>query len=212
MKKTKLIEPVLFFALSILWLVLVKTVDVLPVGPAGTKIGFSHMNLAVFNATGVHIALYDITGILGIVAIMEACVFAVVGLVQLIKRKSLAKVDREIIVLGFLYATVIILYIFFEKVIVNYRPVIMPGKDFPEASFPSSHTMTVCVVMGSAVRMYAKYIKSIKLRKILTITSFAILAVTVVGRLLCGVHWLSDIIGGILISLFLLSTFDAVSQ
>ena len=117
----------------------------------GTSIGLSQLNQFFFDLTGLNIVWYDITDWLGLTAIATAFVFAVAGLVQLIKRKSLLKVDREILCLGALYIVVIGLYFLFEKVIVNYRPVIMPGGSHPEASFPSSHTMIVCIIMGRPV-------------------------------------------------------------
>lgn len=146
---------------------------------------------------------YDITDWLGIAAILTALFFALAGLVQLIKRRSLLKVDREILALGGLYIIVIGLYVLFEKVIINYRPIIMPGSTHPEASFPSSHTMLVCIIMGSAAMLLGKY----KLCTALRIMCLSVIAVTVIGRLIAGVHWFTDILGGILISITLLSVF-----
>ena len=153
---------------------------------------------------------YDITDWLGLTAIATALIFAVIGLVQLIKRKSFIKVDKEILALGGLYLFVIGIYLLFENMIVNYRPVIMPGSDFPEASFPSSHTMIVCIIMGSAVMVMKKYIRKKALQKVLTALCCAIIAVTVIGRLISGVHWFTDIIGGILISVSLLTAFSLI--
>ena len=139
--------------LTILLIILLRFVDVREIGPEGTSIGLSHLNQFFFDLTGLNIVWYNITDWLGLTAIATAFVFAVAGLVQWIKRKSLLKVDKEILCLGALYIVVIGLYFLFEKVIVNYRPVIMPGGSHPEASFPSSHTMIVCIIMGSAVMM-----------------------------------------------------------
>jgi undecaprenyl-diphosphatase len=150
---------------------------------------------------------YDITDWLGIAAILTALVFTVAGLVQLIKRKSLLKVDREILALGGLYIIVIGLYVLFEKVIINYRPIIMPSSTHPEASFPSSHTMLVCIIMGSAAMLLGKYIRNKKLCTAIRVMCLAIIAFTVIGRLIAGVHWFTDILGGILISITLLSFF-----
>ena len=153
---------------------------------------------------------YHITDWLGIAAILTAFVFAVTGLVQLIKRRSLLKVDREILSLGGLYIVVIGLYILFENVIINYRPIIMPDNTHPEASFPSSHTMLVCVIMGSAVMLINKYIKNKTLNKTLRAICFAIIGITIIGRLIAGVHWFTDILGGIMISVTLLSLYKEV--
>ena len=193
-------------------IVLVKSVDVRAIGPAGTRIGLSTLNQFVFERFGVHMLWYAITDWLGIAAIGTALLFAMIGLVQWIRRKNIWKVDREILALGGLYLIVIGLYVLFELVIVNYRPIIMPGSIHPEASFPSSHTMLVCVIMGSAVLLLGKYVKSKVLCKALKIICATIIAITVIGRLISGVHWFTDILGGILISVMLLNLYAAILE
>ena len=208
--KGKILMSVICSALTVLLIMLLRLVDVREIGPKGTSIGLSHLNQFFFNSTGVNMVWYDITDWLGLTAVATALIFAVMGFVQLIKRKSFIKVDKEILALGGLYLLVIGIYFLFENMIVNYRPVIMPGSDFPEASFPSSHTMIVCIIMGSAVMVMKKYIRKKALQKVLTALCCAIIAVTVIGRLIAGVHWFTDIIGGILISVSLLTAFSFI--
>ena len=196
-------------ALFALLIVLLRCVDVEPVGAAGTSVGLSHMNRFVFELTGVNMVWYNITDWLGLAAILAAFLFALTGLVQLIKRRNILKVDKEILALGGLYILVIGIYVLFENVIVNYRPIIMPGCSNPEASFPSSHTMLVCVIMGSAIIIIGKYIKKKSLCMVIRGICAAVIAVTVVGRLVSGVHWFTDILGGLLISTFLLALYSA---
>ena len=196
-------------ALFALLIVLLCCVDVEPVGAAGTSVGLSHMNRFVFELTGVNMVWYNITDWLGLAAIFAAFLFAATGLVQVIKRRSILKVDKEILALGGLYILVIGIYVLFENVIVNYIPIIMPGCSNPEASFPSSHTMLVCVIMGSTIIIIGKYIKKKSLCMVIRGICAAVIAVTVVGRLISGVHWFTDIIGGLLISTFLLVLYFA---
>ncbi len=198
------------FALFIILIILVKTVDVAAIGPAGTKIGLSGVNSAVHELFGLNMVWYDITKYLGAFAILVALGFAGMGMWQLISRKSVAKVDREILILGGLYAVVVALYALFEVVIINYRPVIMPDSIDPEASFPSSHTMLICVVIGSAVMLTNRYVKNDRLCMLLKALGIAIIIITVAGRLICGVHWLTDIAGGVLISISLLSLYSSL--
>ena len=115
-------------------------------------------------------------------------------------------------IIGIFYILVIGIYLLFEKVIVNYRPVIMPGCQHPEASFPSSHTMLVCVIIGSAIMLISRYIKKKTLCRALQVICAVIIGVTVIGRLLSGVHWFTDIIGGILISTALLALFLGITE
>ena len=196
--------------LVMILIVLVRFIDVRPIGPEGTSIGLSRLNGFFFRLSGVNILWYHITDWLGVAAILVAFLFAMAGFVQLIKRRSILKVDCEILALGGLYIVVIGLYVLFEIVIVNYRPIIMPDGTHPEASFPSSHTMLVCVIMGSAIMLIGKYLKEKPLCRVLRGICAAIIGITVIGRLIAGVHWLTDIVGGILISIFLLSLFSEV--
>ena len=136
--KKKLSLSVLFFALFIALIAVVSTVDVAAIGPEGTKIGLSHLNQSVHEALGENMGfLYNFTKYLGYLAILLAvCVLGVCA-VQLIYRKSLQKVDKAILGLAVLYVAVGVLYVLFEKVVINYRPMIMPGETAPEASLES---------------------------------------------------------------------------
>ena len=210
MKHRRILTAGVGGVLTVILIALVRLADVAPIGAQGTSIGLSHLNQFVFDLFGVHILWYNITDWLGVAAVLTGFVFAVTGLVQLIKRRSLLKVDREILSLGGLYIVVIGLYLFFENVIINYRPIIMPDNTSPEASFPSSHTMLVCVIMGSAAMLINRYIRNKPLNRILRAVCYVIIGVTVVGRLIAGVHWFTDILGGILISVTLLSLYEEV--
>ena len=212
MKRTDFLTGAALAFLAALFTFAVRAMDVDAIGPAGTRVGFSHLNAAVHNALGVHMAFYKLTQVLGFAALALVGVFALMGLLQLVQRKSLWKVDREILALGCLYVVVFALYIIFEKAIVNYRPIIMPGELEPEASFPSSHTMLACTVLGSAAIVLKKYVKDEKLLRLLRTLCFAVLAVIVCGRLYSGVHWLTDIIGGVLYGSALLFLFSGAVQ
>ena len=185
----------------------IKVYDVQPIGPEGTEVGFSHLNAAMHSFFGLNMFWYQLTEILGYLAIALAVIMALCGLLQLIQRKSLTEVDREFYVLAGLYVATGIFYVVFEKIIINYRPEILPGEVHPEASFPSSHTMLACVIFGSAIIMISRYLAQDIKRIILIIALEILIFVTVFGRLLSGVHWFTDILGGVLLSIFLLSAF-----
>ena len=192
--------------LAVLFTILVKVVDVKQVGVNGTSIGFATLNQFVFKTTGVNMIWYHITDWLGLVPIFMAIAYALIGLIQLIKRKSLFKVDKEIIILGLFYVVVISIYIFFEKVIVNYRPILMNG--FLEASFPSSHTLMSVCICGSSIMVNKKIFKN-KISKFSNILSLIIIIVTILGRLISGVHWFTDIIGAVMLSVGLFHIYKA---
>lgn len=202
------ISGLLFAAL----ILIVRLIDVQTIGPAGTRIGLSGLNRFVLEQLGVRMLWYEITDWLGLAAVGTAFLFAMTGLVQWIRRKDIRKVDGEILALGGLYLILIGLYVLFELRIVNYRPILMPGSTRPEASFPSSHTMMVLVILGSAIPLLRRYVKHRALRMALRILCAAIIGITVIGRLISGVHWFTDILGGILISLMLLNLYAEVLE
>ena len=187
------------FLLFIVFTMMVLLVDVQPVGPEGSKVGLATINQSVFGCLGVNLLWYEITDWLGLIAVLFALGFAVLGLVQLVKRKNLWKVDYEIILLGMFYILVAVIYLFFEIAIVNYRPVMMDNS--LEASYPSSHAMIVICIMATAMIEFRKLFADKKaLRAVLNTVSAAIILITVIGRLLSGVHWFTDIIAGVLLS------------
>ena len=210
--KVKFILAGAFALLFACLIILVLFVDVGAICPEDRRIGLSGINKAFHDLTGVNMIWYKITEALGFLAVGVCALFALIGCIQFIKRKSLLKVDREIFALAGLYIFVIGLYILFETVIVNYRPIIMPGDTNVEASFPSSHTMLIITVMGSAFLTLGKYVENRTARIFLQAVCIILTVLTVVGRLICGVHWLTDIIGGVLISACLISLFSAVTD
>lgn len=189
---------------SIVVTFLVCFLDKKPCGQQNTMVGFSSLNMAVKDAIGYHETLYTVSNVLGVLTIMFGSIFAVIGLYQLIKRKNLFKVDHTILAMGILFILIGIMYAFFDKVAINYRPF----GDF-EPSFPSSHTLLSCVVSG-AVIIESKNLYSRKLPqfcKAMVLISWALLVSVVLLRLLSGVHWITDIIVSLLYSLTLILAF-----
>lgn len=203
--KKNILICILLVLLSIIYTILVKYVDTSIIGPNGSVVGFSSLNSFVFNLTGNNMTLYKITEILGIIPILIALMYAVIGLIQVIDRKSL-KVDKELIALGILYIIVILIYAFFEKCIINYRPVLIDG--ILEASYPSSHTLLSICICGSALLINKYLFNNKKIYKYINIISIISMVLIVLGRLLSGVHWASDIIGSIIISITLLKILE----
>ena len=144
-------------------------------------------------------ALYVITDWLGLVPLMVAMGFGIFGLTQWIRRRSFFRVDRNILVLGGVYILVKAAFLFFESFVINYRPILIQG--FLEASYPSSTTLLSMCVMPTAILQLNERIQNPTLRKILTLAIAAFTAFMVIARMVCGVHWLSDIIGGALLSI-----------
>ena len=194
----------------VLWTVAIYFVDVRAIGPQGSSVGFAGINGFVHNLMGVHWGLYNITDWLGLVPIFVCMGFGILGLVQWIKRKSICKVDHDILILGGFYIITIAAYLLFESVVINYRPELING--YLEASYPSSTTLLVMCVMPTAVMQFNSRIKNKVLRNIVVVTIIAFIAFMVIGRLVSGVHWFTDIVGGALLSAGLVTMYYSVSK
>lgn len=190
------------------WTILIQTIDVQSIGVNASTVGFATFNSWFHNLTGVHMAIYMITDWLGLVPVFVCMVFAGMGFRQLIKRKSLFKVDYDIIVLGIYYMVVIMGYLIFEEIPINYRPILIEGR--MEASYPSSTTLLVLSVMPTLVEQTNRRLKSQCMRRIIQIATTIFSVFMVIGRLISGVHWFTDIVGGILLSAGLFYIYKAV--
>ena len=199
MKKNKnVLAGILLLVGFAVWTFLIQEVDVQPIGPNGSSVGFAALNGWFHQLTGVHWMLYTLTDWLGLVPICVCLIFAGAGFVQLVQRRSIFKVDLDIILLGVYYVLVIFGYLLFEMVPINYRPVLIEG--FLEASYPSSTTLLVLSVMPTLYFQAQRRLNPNALRRTILIFSILFSAFMVIGRLVSGVHWLTDIVGAVLLS------------
>lgn len=151
---------------------------------------------------------YKITKYSGYALFLPVAFFVLLGFVQLIKRKSFKKVDRELKLLALFYLAVAAIYLLFEKfLIINYRPIMLNGQ--LESSYPSSHTLFAITLCGSAMLLTKSFLK-LKHATLVNVVLSVLMLVTVVGRLLSGVHWATDIMGGILIGFTLVFALAAL--
>ena len=192
----------------VMWTAAIRLIDVQAIGPQESSVGFATINQFVHNLTGVHMSLYTITDWLGLVPLMFVMGFGTLGLIQWMKRKHLLKVDHSILVLGGFYILVMVAYVFFEVFVINDRPVLIDGE--LEASYPSSTTMLVMCVMPTAIMQFDTRIKNDVLKRCVTDAMTAFIVFMVIVRLVSGVHWFTDIIGGILLSTGLVLMYRAM--
>jgi undecaprenyl-diphosphatase len=208
--KRKLCLSLCLLSAFALWTLLVGFVDVQAIGPEGSSVGFAALNGRFHALTGVHMALYTVTDWLGLVPLAFVMGFALLGLAQWVKRKQLFRVDRSILVLGGFYLVTMAAYLLFETVIINYRPILIGGN--LEASYPSSTTVLSMTVMPTAILQLRTRLKRKDFKECVTALIAAFTAFMVIGRLLSGVHWLTDIVGGALLSAGLVVMYDFLSR
>ena len=196
----------ILFLLFIIFTVVVKIVDVHSIGPEGSLVGLATINNSFKDVLPLNETIYKVSEILGYISLLIVAMYGIIGIKQLIERKSLFKVDRNILLLGMFYILVAIVYVIFEFVVINYRPVLLDGL---EASYPSSHTvLSICVCISSVI-VSKSVLGDKKFVKVFNILSIILMVLIVLTRFLSGVHWLTDILGGILISLALCTLFEA---
>ena len=192
----------------VIWTLLIQQVDVRPLGVKGTDIGFATLNCWFHNLTGVHMKIYTITDWLGLVPIFVCIIFGVIGFGQLMKRRSILKVDYDLILLGVYYIVVIFGYLIFEMIPINYRPILIEG--FLEASYPSSTTLLVLCVMPTLMEQVNRRIDNETVKRLLNVLVICFSAFMVLGRLISGVHWFTDIVGSVMLSAGLFCIYKAV--
>nr|MBQ4454515.1 phosphatase PAP2 family protein [Clostridia bacterium] len=208
-RKRDLLAGIVLVAAFALWTVAIRLIDVQNAGPLGSEVGFATINVWFHRLTGVHMLIYTITDWLGLVPIIICMCFGVLGLVQMIHRRSLLKVDSDILLLGAYYVVVILGYLLFEMMPINYRPILIGGN--LEASYPSSTTLLVLSVMPTLKYQSERRITKPVTRKAIAVFVIVFSAFMVLGRLIAGVHWATDIVGSVFLSsgLFMIYRFMA---
>ena len=216
-EKTKINKTMIYYALSILsfclfiiLIILLKCLDVKNIGPNNSSIGLATINNFFVKNLDNFSWFKIITDIFGILSILIMVEFCIIGGYQLIKRKSIAKVDRDIILLGFIYVLIIAIYIFFEIVVINYRPILVD--DVLEASFPSSHTLLILTVCSTSIIEINDRIDNKTLKTIFIVLLSIIMVVTFFGRFACGYHWFTDVLASLFISLSLTFLFAGLKR
>ena len=206
-KNRTLCNGLIALLLFAVWTVLVQTVDVQPAGETGKTVGFATANSWFHQLTGVHLLLYAVTDWLGLVPVFVCLLFGVLGLAQLIQRKSLLKADPDLILLGIYYVLVIAGYLIFEMYPINYRPIFIEGR--LEASYPSSTTLLVLSVMPTLIFQADRRVLQPEVKRAVRILTVLFSLAMVMGRLVSGVHWMTDIVGSVLLSHGLFSIYQA---
>lgn len=205
--KTNLVVAIVMTIFFIVFTALVANVEVREVGECASKVGFASLNEKVHEKLPYNETWYNVSEIMGYFAIAIVAVWGAIGVKQLIKWKSLKAVDTKLYILAAFYVIMLALYIIFDKIAINLRPVIIDAKEGLEPSYPSSHTFLAIFVCLSSIIMCEAYIKKNKYRKIVNALTLVLMVAVILTRLMSGAHWITDIIGSLLAGSMLLSFF-----
>lgn len=201
---------VLITALTVLFTIMVVTFDVQAIGPNGTSVGFASINKVFADLFAYNENFDKISDVIMYFSFLLVLAAVFMGVVELVKRKSLFKVDSEIIVYGVVLVILVILKVAFDKIALNYRPVLVPGETELEASFPSTHAMISTALFAGFCMVINPYLKDKKIKTTVNALIGILIALEVVCRVIAGVHWLTDIIGGLLFAFTLAVAMKAV--
>ena len=209
MKNTFLWFIVLIFAL--------KIVDVVEVGPDSAQIGLSRVNIWFRNLwhydkeLGYSPFWYAFTKVLGWVSLAVCAFWAGLFVRDMILSGGFDGVgtDKNLAASFFLYVLAAIVFGIFNLLVVNYSPVLVPGKTKPSPSFPSFYVLLSVIAWGSTAFHIADIFDEKKtLRFILTALCIAFILAGTFSCALCGLNWLTDIIGAILLGITLLFIYS----
>ena len=183
-----------FFCLFCILMILLSF-DVSVIAKSGEPVGLSHINnLMQYNENHTIDKISDVLLYLSFAIIV---IGAVIGILQLVKRKSLYKVDIEIIFLGIFFVLSIIIWIVFDKFIkVNVRPI---GSD--DGSFPSTHVLLTTFLLLSGHGLCCIYLDKKLYKYGSLVLAILLIIIVTIFRLVSGMHYITDVLGGLLLGI-----------
>ncbi len=206
-KKTSYRSPLILLAVTFLFSILATVVDRQAIGPEDTVVGFASINGAFARSFGYNAVMDKISDVIMYIAFLVVISFVLMGAKELVEKKNIREVGKTILGLGILYVIVAVIYVAFKKIPINFRPIIPPGETELETSFPSTHTLIIGSVMGSAMIAWNRLFPDMKLVRCIAIST--VMVIGICARMLAGVHWLTDIAAGILFSATLIAFYSA---
>ena len=215
MKKYQyLLIPAIFLVAFVVFTILVKTVDVDYLALGNYKIGFKSFNYETQSKIldmARQSPMKKLSDVLLYVSIGSCLIYVVIGIYQLIKTKSLFKVNYRLYMLALTYVSIAVIYFIFEILKINYSPDLTNGL---KASYPSSHVFIgatlICVNIYAAMEMLNMNEENKWLRTVGYIAGLVICVALIVSRTLSAKHWATDIIASVILTGFIVSLFIAL--
>ena len=198
-RKASFAQPVIMLTVFLLFTLLVAMVDYKPIGPRGSEVGLAAVNGFLHSHFGYNDLFYVLSKLLGYICFLIPVINAGVAVRDICRKKSLFKIGPDVLSAFVVYVLMAFFYVLFNTVVLNSRPVLMDGQ--LEASYPSSHTLlgvTLCLTAALQLNFRDRNLeRKVRNQRIL----IALGVLVVVTRFFSGVHWFTDIVGGVLLGL-----------
>lgn len=206
-KKLYYVMSAVSFTLFVILTVLLLKVDVTASGINGSNIGLSMINISFRDVIGSSWLCYNISKVAGIVGLAACALICLMFAFRVMRQKSLKALCKRDVALVALYIETAVFYIVFDKIVINYRPMLKWGETEPESSFPSTHALMAVVIFVSLGHVASDYIKNKLTLKIVQGACVVFALAIILGRTFSGVHWFTDIVGGILFGVGLVCAY-----
>lgn len=203
------IAGVVCLVLFALLAALLLTVDRAPIAGDGSLVGLASLNASAHSLLRESHLAETLSNVLLVVPLASMLALAVMGIRQIVVRRSLAGVSRDLWFLLGLYVVMLVLYVLFNHVSINNRPLLQDG--VCEPSFPSSHTLLAVTTLGAAMVQAGQRMRKGGARTTVVAVCAVAMAALVIARALSGVHWATDILGGILLGAALVAFYRAIA-
>ncbi|MBQ0071593.1 MAG: phosphatase PAP2 family protein [Spirochaetales bacterium] len=202
MKKT-IRQAACTLAAFLFLLLLLCFVDRGHIGAMGTEVGLSSINGFFFKTFGRSDLFDKLSDVVFLLTFLYPAFFGVMGIVELIQKKDLKKVHKSLLAFIPVFVLLVVLYLLFTKVSPNYRPVLT--EEGLEESFPSSHVMVSIMFSLTGLTMFRDFHFKLNsaISKTVETAAFVLPCLVAVFRLLSGMHWFTDVLGGIFLGAFL---------
>ena len=174
----------------------------------GHRLGLATMNGWWRDLVGVNAAWRVVSDVVAVGTVFGAVGLLIVQIVAVVRGRGLRPVVRDWWGVDLVLISLGICYGLFQIVVINYRPLLMHG--VAEASYPSSHVLLFATVWPLLILTLWRMTKRRWVRVTVMVVGMMVMLAGIVARALSGYHWLSDLVGGVLLGVTLVAWYLAL--
>ena len=170
-------------------------------------IGWASINIWWRDLIGVHFSWHIISHFIALISLLVLTGILIWQVITVFHRRKLSALTRNWWVFDITLLALGLSYLLFQIVAINYRPIQVDGAI--EISYPSSHSLLITTTWLLIIFRLRREIQSQTWRRILIIVGWTLMLTGVIARLLCGYHWFTDIVGGVLLGTVFAAWYQA---